>query len=418
MFENLFIIIPFVFGLVSVVIEPFGLGKKKRQLERQMLLEPTFTKITGLHKFWLKRVANGEFLFWKTLVQTIPLPFFASFIFGFGAPTLAATAGIGLGVLILLTPIFKKYKRKVRLETASIAAEKLTYIYSPEEATQLFLPLANSNSDISKLVAIHGLRGTGTATAQKTLEMLSNDKSHHVAEEARLRNTEMGAAMRLENVLSVEPLSIYVKEHTYWRKKVRSNKTITDYTSDPKPKPRAKGAKPSRPSVNDDPIAKLREISQSIDEIVYSQMGLRRSFPDVFCISCYARAESFNYIHWNWVSCKQCKDAHDLHPGVKKVIGQIGGDTDWSLKNGELIIGLWNEENHQARFAEADELEIIGGKSINYDWAISALVTQLHDRANGYGWKIAVRLLNDPVLEANTLQLLRNLDPSFQGPNT
>ena len=381
-----------------------------------MLLEPRFKKTGKLHRFWLKRALKGEFLLLKTVIQSLLISIPVFIIFG-GLSTifLSAFAGMAIGAASLFTPIFGKYRKRVRLEVGSRAAERLSYLYSPEETTELLLPLTTSRSPESRIVAIQGLKGTGTHTAQETLSNLANDKHPLVAAEALESSQEMRQAMLCEGILSVEPLEYFVKEHMHWRKKARSGDALKEY-----PKPGKKGRKGAASSSSfalvDDPIAKLKETTQSIDEIVYSQMGIRRSFPDVFCKECYARAETQSYMHWDWVRCKHCKDAHHLQSGIAKVTAQIGSDVDWEMKDDQLFIGLWNESKRMARYAEPDELQIIAGQPINYDWAISALVSKLHDENQGYGWQIAVKLIDNPKLETNTLQLLRNLDPSFQAP--
>lgn len=311
-----------------------------------------------------------------------------------------------------MTPLFKKYRKRIRLEVGGRAAERLSYLYSPEETTELLLPLTKSKSIESRLVAIQGLKGTGTHTAQQTLAELSNDSDPRVAAEAMDSGQAMRLAMLCENVLSVEPLEIYIKEHAHWRKKARSSDALR---GQPKDKPSRNGNKTTIFGIQDDPLEKLKETTKSIDEIVYAQMGIRRSFPDVFCKKCYARAEAQSYMHWDWVRCKHCKDAHHLQPGIEKVIGKIGPKIEWELSEGQLVIGLWDESTRTAQYAEPDELQIIGGNAINYDWAISALVSKLHDENQGYGWQIKVRLIDNPKLEPNSVQLLRNLDPSFLG---
>jgi hypothetical protein len=103
-----------------------------------------------------------------------------------------------------------------------------------------------------------------------------------------------------------------------------------------------------------------------------------------------------------------------LQTGVKVVVGQIGGDDNWKLKDEHLRINVWNERSRLAEFAQIDALEIIGGMNIPYDWAISAVVEKLHD--HGLNGPIPVRLIDVPFLAPDTLQRLRALDPALSVP--
>ena len=77
------------------------------------------------------------------------------------------------------------------------------------------------------------------------------------------------------------------------------------------------------------------------------------------------------------------------------------------------LLRKWNQTINLVSAADLDVLEIIGGSPINYDWAVSALVDKLHNQSLGVGTRIAVKMVNAPVLEANTLQLLKTLDQSL-----
>jgi hypothetical protein len=157
----------------------------------------------------------------------------------------------------------------------------------------------------------------------------------------------------------------------------------------------------------------FEEYARQMDDIVFSQLPLRRAYPDVYCKNCFARGEHQQYEEWDWVRCRQCKEVHALHPGVRQVIGQVGGDADWDLQDGKLRINLWDESQRKAHAADLDVLQVLGGKAIHYDWAVSALVNALHNHDQAIGSRLAVQLVEAPALEANSLQLLKTLDQSL-----
>ena len=69
----------------------------------------------------------------------------------------------------------------------------------------------------------------------------------------------------------------------------------------------------------------MARTSDQIDEIVFSQLPLRRAFPHVYCKKCNARAERKTYEGWAWMRCRKCEDALELTTGIVQVVGQIGG---------------------------------------------------------------------------------------------
>ena len=81
--------------------------------------------------------------------------------------------------------------------------------------------------------------------------------------------------------------------------------------------------------------------------------------------------------------------------------------------NGILHVGLWDEKTQKGRYGEIEVLEIIGGNAINYDWAISAVIEKFHNQHQGPANMLTVRFVANPILEANTIHLLRTLDPGL-----
>lgn len=154
----------------------------------------------------------------------------------------------------------------------------------------------------------------------------------------------------------------------------------------------------------------MERTSDQIDAIVFSQLPLRRAFPQVYCKKCNARAERKTYEGWSWIRCRKCEDALDLVTGIAQVVGQIGGDDEWKVADGILKINLWDDAQRKVRIADIDALQIVGGKPIQYDWAIAAVVQSLQKQSANPDLKIAVRLSLDPPLDANSSRLLKALE--------
>ena len=130
----------------------------------------------------------------------------------------------------------------------------------------------------------------------------------------------------------------------------------------------------------------------------------------MYCKLCYARAEHHTYEGWEWINCRRCKQVHGLVPGIQEVVGQIGADEDWKVTDGILKLNLWNNASRQVRIADIDALEIVGGKSIQYEWAIAAVVQSLQKQSADPDVKVPVRISLDPPLDANSYRLLKTLE--------
>lgn len=299
---------------------------------------------------------------------------------------LAAVVG---GYPFALHQQLAEYRSKV----TTLAALQTVRAAKPEDSGPLLIEGSNHRDPVVRLAAVSGLRELGTNSGVEALKRLGEDGDRRVAAAARNALSDLLPALRGTLILSVRTMDTYVEEHRFLETQLGSNK----------------------PGVAAAAFDKLHEISKQIDEIVYSQLSLRRAFPDLYCADCYSRAEAQRYADWEWVRCKQCHEIHGLKVGVEKVIGQIGGDADWALEGGVLRLNLWDEKAHKARYAEMDVFEVVGGKALNYDWAVSAVIDKLHNQQQGPANRIAVKLSAEPTLEVNTLQLLRTLDVGTVG---
>ncbi len=301
-------------------------------------------------------------------------------------------AGFG-GAAVITYPIdLTKSLANYRQKIAVSAAQKLVRRVPPALSNEILVPLTQSSSPGLRIAAAVGLRELGTKEGGEALRLLGDDKDSTVAAAARDAYSDLHQVYRGIGLLSVRTMDTFKGEHAYLIKKLNGKKYDKNNAKD---------------------YETLAEMTRQINEIVYSQLPLRRSFPDIYCKDCNARAEHLRYEEWEWVRCRVCKEVHGLKTGVKQVIGQIGGQVEWEVKDGLLHLNLWNDTDRKASAADLDVLEIIGGSNINYDWAVSALVDKLHNQSLGVGTRIAVKMVNAPVLEANTLQLLKTLDQSL-----
>lgn len=299
---------------------------------------------------------------------------------------LAYLGSLGVGYPFLLHFPLTDHRRRL----AVLCSRLLVRHTRPEVSEEVMARIVHSSSPVVRLAAIQGLRELGTPAGIEMLRRLSDDPHHKVAADARNAVSDLLPVMTGTQVLSVRTMETYVREHEYWG----THTTSTTWIDDPKP------------------ADQLAEITLQIEDIVFSQLPIRRAFPDVYCMDCYARAEAMRHGEWEWIRCKRCQEVHGLRIGVKKAVGQIGGVDTPRLEAGILYLPVWNEAEHQARYAELDELQVIGGKAIHYDWAVGSLVQKIHDQHIGPAYTTTVRLIGQPTLETNSLQLLRSLDPS------
>ncbi len=327
--------------------------------------------------------------FWAFAMAFFVEPGSAFEIFGIGFLVSSST----LGVLAFASDKLVRYG----LEAQRYAALEVARRLHPDVAVKFLAQLANGSWWESRLAAVKALRAVGTPSAVQMLHYLVQDQSPEVADAAGLARNELLALTDGKTkpipVASMPALAIAHRQliaQIYRRKSKRD---------------RIQHAQ------------ELDLVMQQMDDLVFSQLAVRRSFPDVYCKTCYARPELLAYESWDWLRCKQCHQADDLVPGVHEVIGQIGAAEDWVLHEGTLRVNLWNEATRIARLGEISRLEIAAGQAITYDWAVSAVVELFHKHNAQDRAEIPVQLVGDPVLEPNTLRLLKTIDQDFRWPN-
>lgn len=384
---------------LGIVLGLNALAVSKRLLKRQPSLRMKRNLIPRTGSVTVKRLKTIEramtsWLNRYTLIGLLPI---GITIVGLGAAIPISsesglTAMIGLAISLIGGYAFMLHfpLTEHRNRLSFMASRQLVRHTRPEISEEILARVAESSSPMTRLAAVEGLRELGTSTGNELLRKLSEDKSDPVAAAARDALSDLLPVLKGDQVLSVRTMETYVREHEFWEKKVRSQSWLD----------------------NPGPSDQLAEITRQIDDIVFSQLPVRRAFPFVYCMDCYSRAEEMRHNEWEWIRCKQCKEVHGLRIGVKKAVGQIGGESKEFMEGGILYLPLWDEASHQARYAELDELQVIGGKAIHYDWAVGSLVQKIHDHHQGPAYATTVRLLGQPPLEMNSLQLLRSLDPS------
>jgi hypothetical protein len=280
------------------------------------------------------------------------------------------------------TRFWDNYIRQIKLTTARalVRPEQL------ETSEAILYRAALRKDPIVRWAAANAIQHLGVSRALKVLSKLSHDPDERVKDAAKDSKMALQRLVGGEQLLSLVDLDRLIAQHSNALEMIATTSNSRE---------------------------RIGQIEDKIDDIVFSQSAWRQAFPEVFCQKCRTRAEERSHLHWAWIQCTHCKDVLDLQQGVKLVIGQIGGDDQNSLREGNLRINLWNERLREAEFAEIDALEIIGGMNLPYDKAVVAVVEKL--RANGLVRHMKVTLTDAPALSPDTLQSLRSLDPELKG---
>jgi hypothetical protein len=309
-----------------------------------------------------------------------------------GGYLLGAGLGFGGSYFLGLRKAIGEHLQAEAIQAAKAIARRGTL-----DDAELILGQAGSEPEIRKrLAAAIALRYLGTATGNAILEQLTHDACQEVRHAAKnsLENIQavLSGQMR-ESVISLEQVAL-----DYARLDSQLD-IMVDAT------------------LKADLLIEYHRLKEIFDRVIYAQLPLRRSFPSVYCMDCRCRGEQLHFKDWAWVRCKRCKDVFGLKPGVVVVTGQIGGVEAWELHHGELKLSLWDREERKARGAELDRLEIVGLQDIAYDWAVSAVVEQLHTFVTYDAPRPYVVLTHYPLLSSNSYSLLRTIDPTLAAEN-
>jgi hypothetical protein len=332
-------------------------------------------------------VTFGALLCWATYSDSFPL---------LDRDFLTDVLGISAGYCVAFGVSYYfglgKRLRKFRLAIAEIGVKMITRLGNPQDVLPLLTATAHQTQPILRMAAASGFKELGTLDHLPILEKLAKDPVAEVVTAA------LATIISLQKLLVSPPLGLD-----------QMNALIADHKN-------LDGLRKRRSEVasRTDYEGLYEKTTKRIDDIVYSQVKLRRDYPRLYCRQCYALAEQQSYLEWEWVRCVQCKEAMYLVGDIAHVTGQIGGSVDWELVSGMLHVRLWDVRTQKARNATMTTLDIIGGAQFDYDWAVSAVVEKLHNENPDYGKGICVKLVDAPILSRNTQQLLRDLDPQFQ----
>ncbi len=304
------------------------------------------------------------------------MPFVVALI---GTYSIAALLGLLLG-------LFKSYRIKIVTHCAREAAYRL----SPAIANDILVSFAKSATVDFRFAALQALRALGTAEAMEELRGLgAMDQSSHGAQ-ARRDFLELKQSWDGELAPQpVEGMDTLVEEYHQlenglpWR-----------------------SIWPGRYASR----MRMADILWTMDKVVGSQLPLRRAFPHVYCRACNARAQRLVHEGRDWVRCRKCKTVGGLQTGIIDVVGHIGSNGPWGLHAGTLTLQLWDEDARTGVGADLDELHVMGGQGIHYDWAVGAVVECLQQHSSQLHPEVPVKLVGEPVLESNSLSLLRALD--------
>lgn len=149
----------------------------------------------------------------------------------------------------------------------------------------------------------------------------------------------------------------------------------------------------------------IEETSRAMDQIAGRHAPLMSSWPGVFCASTWRRGQLVEGSDYAYVVSPATGKADTLVGSVTEVVGVIGAETFFDLNDGRAFVSVWDEANKTVRHAEIDRLEIRGGASLHYDWALHAFAENW-ENLNGRAFDLPVDLTGAPELDENSRRLL------------
>lgn len=153
---------------------------------------------------------------------------------------------------------------------------------------------------------------------------------------------------------------------------------------------------------------KLEAQWDAIETELFLANRLLPHFPNVYCTACLCRAEKYCQLDFAWLQCPSCHDNIHLIADVKTVIGELGNSHYLRHEGQTLYLGLWDEENKKARWAEVEGIRIAKqGKWQNLDWACCALAEQFIHLPGKISVLLPAKVFDG--LEANTQKLLHQM---------
>lgn len=298
-----------------------------------------------------------------------------------------------MGYFLMFPLAMLRDLKRFRINLESGAARSIAQKVDTKQAEAILLNAAADPEDLTRLAAIQGLEILGTDAALKTLESLSSDGNTNVASQAHIALSQAKLLLQGHQLDEAYGILDLIESHVYWLNQL------------------------NRDDTNPDEIEpRIMEVESRLDLAARQCLQARRAYPDVLCLACLTRARQLSYRTWVFVHCRHCLRPELLQKGVQRVVGEIGGVSDWDLNDGLLTLGLWDEERRLARAADIDALHVIGGSDLNYDWAVSAVLEAMQQFQSQMPPILPIELLNNPPISANSLALLRTLAPRLQMP--
>lgn len=303
-------------------------------------------------------------------------------------------AALAVGGYALLFPLIMiRDLRRFRHQLEFGAAMSIAQDMNPKQAEAKLLNASRDPEPLIRLASVHGLEILGTDAALATLETMTRDGNRAVAAQARLSHGQVMLLMEGQAVEEGPGFLELIESHRFWMNQLR------------------------REDSNPDEIeSKVLIVEAEMDRISRQSLNARRSYPHLFCLACLTRARLTTYQTWTFVHCRHCNRTDLLELGVQRVVGEIGGVSDWELQDGVMRLGLWDEERRLARAADLDALHIHGGQNLNYDWAIAAIFDKMEGFHSELPEVLPTELINAPTVSSNSIALLRTLSPRLDLP--
>ena len=158
----------------------------------------------------------------------------------------------------------------------------------------------------------------------------------------------------------------------------------------------------------------IKALTVLIDNQIRNNFSSIQSKSSCYCRKCHSFAERTTYTEWVWIRCRKCLRTNTLEDNIHHVIGKIGGASSPQLLDNKLEISLWKHAKKEALFADINILQIdgehdLGEKTIDFDWAINAVLESLE--ANGSEMRnFRVVLKGEPSLSQNSIRLLKEFE--------
>ena len=203
-----------------------------------------------------------------------------------------------------------------------------------------------------KNLAFLRMKAFGSPYALDLMKESWSDDEPIIIEMAHRCHEDLTAKMEVVHPDQWRGFDELIEDHIYWR--MIAKEMVGEAEPDLLPRLVESNVAPA-------PLRKFLDLNWKLQ-----QAGL-----EAYCIVDMKKGTTFKWGGLTFVRCPECNCIQPLEAPVKKVIGQIGGEGDWELKNGVLTVQLWNDKDKKARFAEVDKIEVL--PMDNVDWSVAAV---------------------------------------------